>query len=65
MDGSILYPIIQEDPVIHTNTDPFCFHDPSCYCHEDQEQISIVTQHVTDGLLTPEEATRFVRGDML
>lgn len=53
-----------EDDLLHTATNPFCF-DPTCGCHEDQELIASVAGAVTYGLLTDDEATRFVKGQML
>lgn len=53
-------PVIPVDYPEHTTERPFCWHD--CPCHEDQESINIVAQHVQDGLFTPQEATDFVAG---
>jgi hypothetical protein len=36
--------------------------DSTCPCHEDQEIIGQVNQHVQDGLLTPDNATDIVKG---
>ncbi|HET9921762.1 MAG TPA: hypothetical protein VFQ30_18115 [Ktedonobacteraceae bacterium] len=58
-------PIIPvEDDPIHTEHSPFCL-DSTCDCHEDLALIQEVQQHVTDGLMTPEEATDFVLGKLL
>jgi hypothetical protein len=54
-----------EDDPLHTGEHPFCFADPACPCHEDQEAIATVNQAVQDGLMTPEEATDFVLGKLL
>ena len=56
-------PVIESD-VLHTQTHPFCA-DPSCLCHEDQEAIQMVAQDVQNGLMTEEEATRFIKGETL
>jgi hypothetical protein len=56
--------ILLEDEQLHTQENPFCF-DPSCPCHEDQELIASVSDAVTSGLVTPVEATRFVKGETL
>ncbi len=53
-----------EDNVVHPPINPFCL-DPTCPCKEDQELIQTVGQQVIDGLLTPDEATRFVQGKTL
>ena len=51
----------EESDLIHTKHYPFCS-DPTCLCHEDDTLIDAVAQQVKDGLLTPDEATRFVQG---
>ena len=53
-----------EDPLFHTQTNPFCPIDPTCPCHEDELLIHEVAVFVEDGLLTPSEATDFVNGRM-
>ena len=58
--GDNFIPVIPVDDQEHTDERPFCWGD--CPCHEDQEAIARVAQHVTDGLMTPEEATDFVKG---
>ena len=55
-------PILMEDPIIHTAEHPFCSIDPSCPCHDDPELIAEVHLKVEQGLLTPDEAARFVQG---
>jgi hypothetical protein len=52
-----------EGGILHTPTNPFC--PLPCPCHEDQENIAVVSEHVQGGLLTPDEATDFVNGKML
>ncbi len=56
--------IPMEDPLIHTDTHPFC-PDPSCPCHVDQELLSQVDEAVKAGLLTPDEATLMIQGRTL
>lgn len=63
--GDNFIPVIPVDNVDHTQERPFCLLNPSCPCHEDPENISKVNGHVQDGLLTPQEATRTVKGEML
>jgi hypothetical protein len=53
--------LVSVDYVLHTPEKPFCY-DLSCSCHEDELLVFEVSLHVADGLLTPEEATDFVRG---
>ncbi len=61
--GDTFIPVIpSEDPMAHTSDQPFCKGDPTCPCHEDQENIRIVNQQLQDGLVTPSEATRIVQG---
>ncbi len=54
-------PVIPVDYLEHTDEKPFCW-NAACPCHEDQESITTVAQHVQDGLFTPQEATDFVAG---
>ncbi|MBV9691365.1 MAG: hypothetical protein JO202_16820 [Ktedonobacteraceae bacterium] len=56
-------PIEQETDIRHSGAYPFCT-DPSCLCHEDQSLIAPVSSEVADGLLTPSEALRIVKGEM-
>ncbi len=53
--------LIFVDHVLHTEDKPFCF-DAACECHEDQVAIFLVLLFVQDGLMTPDEATDFVKG---
>ena len=66
MFDSIHHPIVipMEDPLIHTDDSPFCA-DCTCPDKEDPELLAAVSQLVEDGLLTPDEATRYVKGEML
>jgi hypothetical protein len=48
----------------HTPLHPFCF-DPKCTCHEDMTLIAFVAENVRNGLLTPSEATRTIKGEMI
>jgi hypothetical protein len=50
------------DYELHPPDKPFCY-DQSCDCHEDDLLIAEVSLHVLDALLTPDEATDFVRGN--
>ena len=64
--GDNFIPVIPvEDGVLHTSTNPFCFIDPACSCHEDQSLIQVVAEYVHHGLMTPTEATDFVAGKMI
>lgn len=54
--------VIPVDDLLHTPENPFCFVDPRCPCHEDQTLIAQVAEFVSQGLMTPDEATKFVEG---
>ena len=56
--------VLMEDEIIHTQEHPFC-PDSTCPCREDQELLAELNEAVTNGLLTPEEATRFTQGKTL
>jgi len=45
----------------HSGGKLFCW-NPACPCHEDELLIFQVFLHVQDGLMTPSEATDFVKG---
>lgn len=53
--------LIFVDHVLHTEDKPFCY-CPTCDCHEDEVAIFQVSLYVQDGLMTPQEATDFVKG---
>jgi hypothetical protein len=53
--------LVHVDYELHTPDKPFCY-DQNCSCHEDELLVFEVSLYVTDGLLTPEEATDFVKG---
>ena len=59
---NFIFVLPQEGDFLHTEEHPFCSVDPTCPCHEDQEFISTVNVAVTDGLLTPDEATALIAG---
>ncbi|GHO55302.1 hypothetical protein [Ktedonobacter robiniae] len=59
--GDNFLPVIPNDNQLHSIANPFCY-APPCPCHEDQENIAEVAQYVSDGLLTPQEATYYVAG---
>ena len=58
----ILLPI--EDEPVHTPASPFCS-GQTCQCHKSPELLQLVAQQVSDGLLTPAEATRLVAGQQV
>lgn len=54
-------PVVPVDYKEHTPEKPFCWND-SCPCREDQENIAQVAKWIADGLMTPDQATEFVKG---
>ena len=58
-------PVVPTDYALHDDEHPFCFADPTCSCHENDDAIAQVNQAVQDGLITPDEATDFVLGKLL
>ena len=52
---------LNPDDELHTPEKPFCW-DETCPCHEDDVLIFQVSLYVQDGLMTPDEATDFVKG---
>lgn len=59
------YVVLMEDPIIHTEARPFCFGDPSCPCHNDEEAVNRLNAFVAAGLLTPDEARNIRYGHSL
>jgi hypothetical protein len=55
------YEVTLPDAPLHTPEHPFCM-DPACPDKEDQELLAPVTDAYQDGLLTPDEATRYIHG---
>jgi hypothetical protein len=53
--------VVPVDYELHTPEKAFCY-DETCDCHEDDVLIFQVSLYVQDGLLTPDEATDFVKG---
>ncbi|HTK11860.1 MAG TPA: hypothetical protein VL485_32105 [Ktedonobacteraceae bacterium] len=63
--GDNFHPVIPtQDGHKHTVAVPFCFGAPNCPCHEDTENVNQVDEHYNSGLMTANEATKFVKGDM-
>ncbi len=55
------YVIPMEDEPLHTLDKPYCW-DSTCGCHRDQTLFTETKQFVTEGLMTPTEATLFIAG---
>ena len=62
--GDNFIPVIPVDYLLHTPSNSFRYEE-SCPCHEDQSLIAEVSGFVSEGLMTPEEATDFVAGRMI
>ena len=63
-DEYTVVPIIPVDYEIHTPNHPFCS-DPLCPCHEDPDLLAPVIEDYTNGLLSPDDATRITQGKTL
>lgn len=59
--GDNFIPVIPVDYREHTDEKPFCWSE-TCPCHENNEAIAAVNYAVQEGLMTPDEATDFVKG---
>jgi len=59
--GDNFIPVIPDSQPLHTPEHPFCG-DPTCICYEDPENITELAQAVREGLLTPDDATRIIKG---
>ncbi len=57
--------VLMLDPIIHTDARPFCYGDPDCPCHYDQEAIGRLNAFVAAGLLTEDEARNIRYGHSL
>ena len=53
--------VLWEGDLLHGKGKMFCY-NPSCPCHESRLFIDRVARFVSEGFLTPDEATRFVAG---
>lgn len=56
--------VVPVEEVLHTSEKPFCNQTlyPDCPCREDQTNIQEINTYLQEGLLTPDEATRIVKG---
>ena len=54
--------ILMEDPILHTDTHPFCGDDPTCPCHRDVALLAEVAEAVAQGRLTQQEAAQVIAG---
>ena len=61
-NGEIVFPVLMEDPIIHTDARPFCS-DHTCGCHADELLLEeFVFAPLRHGLLTMDEALRLAAG---
>ncbi len=56
--------VLWEGDLLHGKGKIFCY-NPKCSCHESRLLIEIVARFVSEGLLTPQEATKFVAGKLI
>ncbi len=67
LNGDNFAVVIPVDYKEHTQDKPFCDHalNPDCPCREEQTAIQQINNYVQEGLLTPDEAQRTWKGQML
>ena len=53
--------VLWEGDVLHNKGKMFCY-NARCSCHESPSFIAQVARFVSEGLMTPQEATKFVAG---
>ena len=53
--------VVPEDHLLHTPEHPFCG-DPTCPCSEDADALTELAQAIREGLISPEDATRIIKG---
>lgn len=59
--GDNFIPVIPEGTPVPIPDHPFCG-DPTCLCYEDRDAVTGLAQAISDGLITPDDATRIVQG---
>ena len=59
--GDNFIPVIPDTNICHTKEHQFCG-DPTCICYEDNDAITELAQAIREGLLTPDDATRIIKG---
>jgi hypothetical protein len=53
--------VIPDPQPLHTPEQPFCG-DPTCPCTEDKDALTDLTQAITEGLLSADDATHIIKG---
>ena len=56
--------VLWEGDILHNHGRMFCY-SPKCPCHKSRLLIEQVARFVSEGLLTPDEATKFVTGKLI
>ena len=59
--GDNFIPVVPEDHLVHTPEHPLCG-DPTCPCSEDTDTLIKLDRAIKDGLITPDDATRIIKG---
>jgi len=59
--GDNFVPVVPTTQLFHTEEHPFCG-DPTCPCSVDTDALTELDQAIRDGLITPDDATRILRG---
>jgi len=54
-------PVIPDTNICHTKEHPFCG-DPTCLCYGDKDNIAAINDAINDGIITPDDATRIMKG---
>jgi len=53
--------VLAQAPLLHTEEHPLCG-DPTCPCYEDEQNKELLAQAIKDGLITPDDANRIMKG---
>ncbi len=62
--GDNFIPVIADTQPLHTREHPFCG-DPTCLCFEDEQNKEQLAQAMKDGLITPDDANRIMKGETI
>jgi hypothetical protein len=60
--GDNFIPVLADTQPLHTEEHPFCG-DPTCPCSENTDALTELAQAIRDGLITPDDATRILKGE--
>jgi hypothetical protein len=53
--------VVPDSQPLHTAEHPLCG-DPTCICYEDNDAITELAQAIKDGVITPDDATKIMKG---